>query len=402
MLDSTQKYIREIAKKFDISDSVITTLLTPNAVHAFEIELSTGKKFQAYRVQHNNKRGPYKGGIRFHPNVSLDNVTALATLMSFKNAALNLPLGGGKGGIAVDPYTLSGSELEELSRKYVRHLVNYIGPDKDVPAPDLNTNAQIIDWMSDEYRQLTGDTSNACFTGKSIANGGSEGREEATGRGGLAVLNRFLELYGDAQQELDYTIQGFGNVGSFFSVVAEQKQANLHLIAAGDLSGALHNAKGLSARRLKEAKVNGPGLSVVTGEDIDTLAVGDDLLKMKADILVLAALEDVVTDSTAQDIKVKYILELANGPVSKTAAEIVEKSGIIIIPDILANSGGVIVSYFEWQQNKELQHWTRDTVNQLLDDRLKAATTEVFNLAQSEGITPRGATLLKGLRSLLD
>src|SRR5579862_3346168 len=212
MLDTAQKLIRETGKKLALSDEQIEQLINTDAEHKFEIELSGSGKYQAYRVQHNNKLGPYKGGIRFHPRVDYDEVRALATLMSFKTAAVGIPMGGAKGGIAVDPKKLSKEALEELSRKYVRGLKDHIGPDKDVPAPDVNTNAQIIDWMADEYAKLTGDKTKASFTGKSVKNGGSLGRDAATGRGGVIVLREILNKL-SISGEMTYALQGWGNVG---------------------------------------------------------------------------------------------------------------------------------------------------------------------------------------------
>jgi glutamate dehydrogenase/leucine dehydrogenase len=220
MLDTATQLIRDAGQKIGLSDNQIETLISIDAEHKFMIELSDGTKHQAYRIQHSNKLGPYKGGIRFHPQVDMDEVKALATLMSFKTAAIGIPLGGGKGGISVNPKELTLESLEELSRKYVQGLYKNIGPDKDVPAPDVNTNSQIIDWMVDEYEGLTGDKSHASFTGKSIQKGGSLGRDAATGRGGVIVLREILNKL-SISGPVTYAVQGWGNVGSFFSLVAE-------------------------------------------------------------------------------------------------------------------------------------------------------------------------------------
>lgn len=222
MLRTAQDLVKRAGQKAGLSESEIDTLLEVDAEHQFEIELDSGKKFTGYRVQHKNKLGPYKGGIRYHHLVHLEEVRALATLMSLKTAAVGLPLGGGKGGIVVNPRELTEAELEELTRKYVRHLHPHIGPTKDVPAPDVNTNAAIMDWMVDEYESLTGDTTHASFTGKSLGNGGSLGRDAATGRGGVIALAEILKIRGSHKEPLKIAIQGFGNAGSFFAKVAAE------------------------------------------------------------------------------------------------------------------------------------------------------------------------------------
>jgi glutamate dehydrogenase/leucine dehydrogenase len=344
MLETAHELIRQVGKHLRLSQADIDYLLKTDAEHIFEIELSNGRKHQAYRVQHNNALGPYKGGIRFHLGVDLDEVKALATLMSLKTAAVGLPLGGGKGGVAVNPKDLTKAELEELARKYAAALVPHIGPDKDVPAPDMNTNAQIIDWMTDEYTVATGDTSKASFTGKSVGNGGSLGREAATGRGGVIVLRELLKLTGQAKQELTVGVQGFGNVGSYFGVVAEQDQTSWLLTAATDSSGGITDAFGLSAEQLDEFKKQG-GRLIEYPSDSAVQISNDQLLAEEVDVLVLAAQEDVVTETNMKTVRAKIVLELANGPVSEKAYQYLIKKGVMVIPDVLANAGGVIVSY---------------------------------------------------------
>src|SRR3989338_1327218 len=253
MPQTVHRLIASTGKKFGLSGFQIQELIKSDAKHRFKISLANGKTFNAYRVQHSNKLGPYKGGIRFHQNVDLDEVEALATLMSLKTAAVGLPLGGAKGGVAVNPKSLSSEELQELSRQYVRHLQPYIGPDKDIPAPDVNTDPQIIDWMVDEYEKLTEDKTHASFTGKSLHLGGSEGREAATGRGGVIALRELLKYESKTDKKLTLALQGFGNVGSFFAVVAAE-QPYWQVVAASDTSAALYNPAGLKARQLQEYK----------------------------------------------------------------------------------------------------------------------------------------------------
>lgn len=376
MLETAHALIRQAGKQLNLSEADINYLLKANAEHVFDITLSNGKKHAAYRVQHNNVLGPYKGGIRFHPEVNLDEVKALATLMSLKTAAVGLPLGGGKGGISVNPKDLTEAELEELSRKYAAHLAPHIGPEKDVPAPDVNTNATIIDWMVEEYEKITGDTTKASFTGKSVGKGGSLGREEATGRGGVFALREVLKDKRLAKKELSYAIQGFGNVGLYFGVLAADALPNLTLTAATDSKGGISSAFGFDALELAEHKKAGKPLNAFTDDDSVQIS-NEQLIGEEVDVLVLAALGDVITEANMKEVKARIILELANGPVNEAAHEYLTKKGIIIIPDVLANAGGVIVSYLEWEQNKNRESWTEDEVNKRLErymvDAMKVA-----------------------------
>jgi glutamate dehydrogenase len=396
VLNTAKKLIRDAGKKLGLRREQIDQLIKTDAEHNFEIELSDGSKHQAYRVQHSNKLGPYKGGIRFHPQVDYDEVRALATLMSFKTAVAGIPMGGGKGGVSVNSRELSKESLEELSRKYVQGLHQHIGPDKDVPAPDVNTNAQIIDWMSDEYEKISGDTTKASFTGKSIKNGGSLGRDAATGRGGVIVLREILNKL-SIDKPITYAVQGWGNVGSFFTLVAEGEHENWKLIAATDSSGGVYSPAGYSAKTLDEYKKNGGKLNdYKTGQKISN----EELLSLDVDVLVLAALEDSVNDKNAKDIKAKIVLELANGPVSYDAYKYLSHKGIVVVPDILANSGGVIVSYLEWVQNKKAEHWTEAKVNAELEKYLVEATNKVYGRAQEDNLTFKEAAFAEAIVKL--
>ncbi len=397
MLDTAQKLIRDAGKKLGLSDEEIEQLIKIDAEHNFEIELSDGSKYKAYRVQHSNKLGPYKGGIRFHPQVDYDEVRALATLMSFKTAVAGIPMGGGKGGVSVDPKQLSKEALEELSRGYVRGLQKYIGPDKDVPAPDVNTDAQTMDWMTDEYSKITGDQTKASFTGKSIKNGGSLGRESATGRGGIIVLREILNKL-SISGKMTYALQGWGNVGSFFALIAEQKHPNWKLVAATDSSGGIYSHEGLSAKELDAYKKNGGKLAEFkSGKQISN----DELIGLEADVLALAALENAVDYKNVNRVKAKIILELANGPVTYRAYEELSKRNILDVPDILANSGGVIVSYLEWLQNKNDEHWPEDKVNRELENHLVKATDKVYNRMQKDKMTLKEAAFAEAISKLV-
>lgn len=399
MLQTTHTLIKDIGNKIGLSDSDIKQLIAIDKEHIFDIELQNGKSFKGYRVQHDNRRGPYKGGIRFHPEVDLDEVRALATLMSFKTAAVGLPLGGGKGGVAVNPRELNDVELEELSRKYAAHLEPHIGPDQDVPAPDVNTDGRVIDWMVDEYERLTGDTSKASFTGKNIRNGGSEGREAATGHGGVIVLHELLKHLGKSNKDITVAVQGFGNVGSFFGTISEKQEPHWKLIAASDSGATILNANGLSAAKLSEFKKDRGRFEAYQEADVEVLSA-ESIIGLEVDVLVLAALGNAVTESNMKDVKAKYILELANGPVDDPAYHYLTDQSVAIVPDIVANAGGVIVSYLEWQQNKLGEHWSEEKVNAQLQDYLAKATAELYETATSRNVSYKEAAFINAIKKL--
>lgn len=399
MLETAQAIIERVGKKLGLSHEEITYLLKTDKEHVFYITLDNGSTHKAYRVQHNNVLGPYKGGVRFHPEVDLDEVRALATLMSFKTAAVGLPLGGGKGGVAVDPRALSPADVEELARKYAAYLTPHIGPDQDVPAPDVNTNATIIDWMVDEYERLTGDTTKASFTGKSIGKGGSLGREAATGRGGVIVLRELLQLLDRADGEITVGVQGFGNVGSYFGTIAEQEHPNWKLTAATDSSGGPSDPAGLSAKEIDAFKNQQGRLNTYPDRAIIT---NDELISSDVDVLVLAALGDVVTEANMKDVRAKIILELANGPVNDVAYEYLTEQGVLVVPDIIANAGGVVVSYLEWLQNKAGEQWTEEIVNQKLDEYLVSSTEEMYAYSTEQNASLKESAFALAIRRILE
>jgi glutamate dehydrogenase/leucine dehydrogenase len=391
--------IRRAGKKMGLDDDTIERLIKTDNEHIFKVQLSNGQQFDAYRVQHSNKLGPYKGGIRFHPEVNLDEVRALATLMSFKTAAAGLPLGGGKGGITVDPKNLDKNELEELSRKYAKHLAPHIGPDKDVPAPDVNTNGQIIDWMVDEYEKETGDKTKASFTGKSLSNGGSLGRDAATGRGGVIALRQLLKHLGRDGQPISYAVQGFGNVGSFFATVAAQDHPNWRLVAASDSGSAVYCREGLDAKELDEYKQSEGRFADFKKDGVEVIS-NDDLLALDVDVLALAALGDSVNENNYKTIKTSIILELGNGPVGEKAFDKLSARAVTIVPDIVANAGGVIVSYLEWVQNKADEHWSEDEVNQKLEDYMVKASDELYQTADKQKVTLKEAAFINAIKRM--
>ncbi|MCA9345510.1 Glu/Leu/Phe/Val dehydrogenase [Candidatus Saccharibacteria bacterium] len=389
-------FLQESAKRLGLSDQQLNKLLTPNKVHEFTITLNNGKCFQAYRSQHNNDRGPYKGGIRFHPDVTRSEVVALSILMSLKTALLDLPLGGGKGGIAVDPKQLTTHELEELSRKYVAYLSPYIGPQQDIPAPDVQTNSQIIDWMTDEYHKITGDTSGASFTGKSLKKGGSNGREAATGRGGFIVAQTIMQS--NNITDVSYGLQGLGNVGSFFATEASTLQPRWQLQAASDSKTAISSkdidAKSLVAYKKHNQKIAGfPNTEEISGSQ---------LIRGEYTMLVLAALGNVITPANASVVRARFIIELANGPVTDKATDILFQQGTEVVPDILANAGGVVVSYYEWLQNMQKKRWTHEDVNTKLDATMTQATVDVLDYAKLTKTTLKQAAFDVAVCKLLD
>jgi len=399
MLSTAHALITRAGKNLGLSDAEIEKLIKIDAEHTFDIKLKNGKTFPAYRVQHSNKLGPYKGGIRFHPEVDLDEVRALATLMSYKTAAVGLPLGGGKGGVVVDPRMLDKAELEELSRQYVRHLAPHIGPDKDVPAPDVNTDSKIIDWMVDEYQELTGDTSRASFTGKSIAGGGSLGRDAATGRGGVIALRELLKHMGQSDKKLIYAVQGFGNVGSFFATVAANEHPNWKLVAASDSRIALYNPEGLDAKALDRFKAAGKSFTDYTDDGVQKMG-NEELLALDVDVLALAALGDAVTQSNVENLKAEIVVELANGPVNEAALDVLNSQGVTVLPDIIANAGGVIVSYLEWVQNKAGEHWPEDKVNRELENYMVQAMDALYKTAESKNVSLTEAAFINAIKNL--
>lgn len=386
-LSTAQATIQQAAKRLGYDEKTIEALLEAEAEHIFEIEVR-GKVYPAYRVQHSSKLGPHKGGIRFHPEVTIDEVRALATLMSIKTAAVGLPLGGGKGGITVDPRQLSKEEIEELSRKYARHLAPHIGSLKDVPAPDVNTNSEIMDWMVNEYELVTGKSDKASFTGKSMTGGGSEGRESATGRGGVLVLAEYLKAEGLLDKPLTVAIQGYGNVGYFFAETLRE-YPNLKLIAISNSKYTWVNENGIDGTKFVANLAKRPE-NLVDVQDCSLLA-SKAIIGVKADILVLAALEDAVNSSNFNDVKATILVELANGPVTAEAELELQKRGVSILPDVVANAGGVIVSYLEWVQNQAGEHWTKTAVQDKLTDIIVPAARAVIERADKHGITYKQA-----------
>ncbi len=386
--------VKEFPKDF------ITEISHPTReVHiSIPVKMDSGelKVFEGYRVEHNNARGPFKGGIRFHQDTDTHEVNALAFWMTLKCAVANIPMGGGKGGVTVNPKELSKTELEALSRGWVRGMIPILGPEKDVPAPDVNTTPQIMEWMTDEYEKLTGDMRKATFTGKPLHAGGSEGRGVATGLGGFYVFDALRALHG-LPESCSVVIQGFGNVGGN---AAEIFEAHGHkVVAVSDSKGAIYNPEGFSIKALNEFKeanrtiVGFPGSQTITNAE---------LLVLPCDVLIPAALENQITDVNVSIIKAKFILELANGPITPEADGILFKRGIPVVPDILANSGGVTVSTFEWEQNLKGEHWGEQEVNQKLKTILDTETLVIYEKAQTLGTDLRRSAFIVALERIAE
>lgn len=391
MLESAEELIRRSGARLGWDQQQIDELLTPEAEHHFTITIDD-VEHHAYRVQHNSQRGPYKGGIRFHPHVDPSEVRALATLMSLKCAAVDIPMGGGKGGVAFDPREQSQEHIEKVSRAYVRALQEHIGPDKDVPAPDVNTDGAVIDWMVDEYEQLTGDTSKASFTGKSLHNGGSEGRVEATGRGGVIALREYCLAHDIDTRGLRVAVQGVGNVGFYFAQIAE-RELGVQIVAVANSRMLVTDDSGLDFADKTFSRDVMHELGEAVGEP-------EDILEVECDVLVLAALGEVLNEDNQAEVKAPVVLELANGPVDDEALIALESRGVTVIPDVVANAGGVIVSYLEWKQNKAGEHWSEARVNEELDVIMSNAMERVIARAKKEDCSLKEAAFVIAMERL--
>jgi glutamate dehydrogenase (NAD(P)+) len=344
-----------------------------------EVDVYTG-----YRVLYNTSRGPAKGGIRFDLNVTLDEVKALAAWMTWKCAVVNIPFGGSKGGVVCDPSTMSNAELERVTRRYTAAIIETLGPDSDVPAPDMNTNERIMAWIMDTYSMHKRHTVTAVVTGKPVEMGGSLGRREATGRGCMIVTRQALNRLRMPVQGTRVAVQGFGNVGSVSAYLMEQQ--GMKIIAVSDKSGGIHNPKGL---RIRDVIQHVRQHRFLSGYPDAEQISNEQLLTLDCDVLVPAAMENVITSHNAGDIKARIICEGANGPTTASADKILEENGVFVIPDILANAGGVTVSYFEWVQDRGGYFWDEETVNQRLERIMVQSFEEVASMAGRHGINLR-------------
>ncbi len=401
LLESALVRLDEAASHINIDPDVIEKLKyareTMKVRLMIRMDDGSRKSFLAWRCRYDDTRGPTKGGIRYHPESTAEEVETLAFWMTFKCAVMNLPYGGGKGAIQVDPRKLSKAELERLSRAYIQAFSGIIGPDRDIPAPDVYTNSMIMGWMADEYSQIVGQSSPAVITGKPLALGGSLGRNDATARGGFYLVRHLAHDLGLASQ-LRVTVQGFGNAGQFF---AKLMASDGHkIVAVSDSSGAVYCANGLDLDLLLKAKDQGKSVVSTAGSNGHEAISADELLAVDCDVLAPSAMENMIHVDNAASIKSKLIVELANGPVTPEADKILEQKGVIVLPDILANAGGVTVSYFEWVQNRQGYYWTLEEIHERLKTIMEREGRAIWNHAKQHKVTVRSAAYVHALERL--
>jgi glutamate dehydrogenase (NAD(P)+) len=395
--EATNYNLSKASAIMQLGSHVEKLLLSLEAEHhvSVPIERDNGELavFSGYRFQHNSARGPTKGGLRFHPALDADDVRALAALMTWKTAVVNVPFGGAKGGVACDPSKLSEGELERLTRKFVERISGEIGPQRDIPAPDVNTNAQVMAWIMDQYSRLHG-FSPAVVTGKPVELHGSEGREAATGYGAICVTGNFLQDVGNSLQNATIAIQGFGNVGLFAALSAHEALAKV--VAVSDVSGGVFHRDGLDIPALAKFVRSRRLLADYQAEGVSHIS-NESLLTCDVDVLIPAALGGVLNREVAREIRAKVIIEAANAPTDPEADEVLQERGITVIPDILANAGGVTVSYFEWTQNLQCLRWTETEVNDRLRQIMTSAYGTIRGLVQSRKFSWRTAAYIVAL-----
>ncbi len=393
--EAAEQYFEEAATVMNLTSSMRELLLIPEREVKVQVPIKRDNgeiaTFVGFRIQHNSKRGPMKGGLRYHHEVNADEVLALASLMTWKTAVVDLPYGGAKGGIAVNPKDLSIDELERLTRRFVDEIHDIFGPDKDIPAPDMGTNSQTMAWIMNQYEKFHG-FSPGCVTGKPVELYGAEGREEATGRGVGTLTLALLRKFGRSIESSTVAIQGFGNVGTF--TAAYLQKAGGKVVAISDVSGAIFNKDGIDITAAlawvadKKSLAGFPG-----GESISNEA----LLALDVDVLIPAALGGVLTEDNAKDVRARFIVEAANGPTTPEADAIFNKKDVIVLPDILANAGGVTVSYFEWVQNQQYFRWDLGRVREELERTMTRSFDKVWSTAQEKKVSLRVAAYLVGI-----
>lgn len=377
-----------------LDDEIYNVLKSPvkQVIVSLPVTMDDGsiRVFEGYRIIHSNILGPSKGGIRFDPDVNIDEVKALAAWMTWKCAVVDIPFGGAKGGVTCNPREMSSGEMERLMRAYTNAMLEVFGPDKDIPAPDMGTGPKEMAWLMDEFSRAHGMTINAVVTGKPIVLGGSLGREEATGRGVMVSAMVAMEKMKINPYKATCAIQGFGNVGSYAATLMEER--GVTIVAISDITGAYYNKEGIDSRAAQVYRDEHDGL--LTGFPGAEIMDGDELLFLDVDVLIPAAKEDVITKHNADKIQAKLIVEGANGPTSYKADQIIRDKGILVVPDILANAGGVTVSYFEWVQNRLGFKWTRDRVNRRSDRIIKLAFNKVYKTSKKFDVTMRIAAYI--------
>ena len=392
--ESMMSRFRIAAQKLGLSDEIYNVLKTPDkqVIVSLPVTMDDGslRVFEGYRVIHSTILGPSKGGVRFDKHVTLDEVKALAAWMTWKCAVVDIPYGGAKGGIKCNPREMSAGEIERLTRAYTTAMTNVFGPDRDIPAPDIGTGQREMAWMMDQFSRQQGYTVSSVVTGKPIILGGSLGRVEATGRGVMITALAAMERLKINPYQSKVVVQGFGNVGSYAARLMEERGAKV--IAISDLSGGYYNENGINIKEAMAHKEKNRGL--LEGFDGAERMDGDELLTLDTDVLIPAAVEDVITDKNASKIKAKLIVEGANGPTSANADEIIVEKGIHVVPDILANAGGVTVSYFEWVQNRLGYKWTAERISRRMDRIMKLSFSHVFKVSQDYNVSLRIAAYM--------
>jgi glutamate dehydrogenase len=398
LLTSTQKVVHEALKHLNFDESVYELLKEPLRVLTVRIPVKMDdgkvKVFTGYRAQHNDAVGPTKGGIRFHPDVTEDEVKALSIWMSIKCGITGLPYGGGKGGVQCDPRTMSFAELERLSRGYVRAISQIVGPTKDIPAPDVFTNFQVMAWMMDEYSRIREFDSPGFITGKPLILGGSVGRESSTAKGVTIVMKEAAKLSGITIEGARVIIQGFGNAGSFLAQFLHR--AGAKVVGISDAYGALYDPDGLDIDYLLDRRDSFGTVTNLFPNRIEN----KELLTMECDILVPAAIENQITEYNAHDIKARIVVEAANGPTTLEATEILTQRGILIVPDVLASAGGVVVSYFEWVQNNQGYYWSEEEVEEKLEKILVQSFNNVYQMSTDKKVNMRLSAYIVGLKRM--
>ncbi len=394
--ENAMKQLDTAAKVMNLDTNTHAVLKQPERIIevAVPVKMDSGetKVFTGFRSQYNDALGPYKGGIRYHWNVSKEEVMALSFWMMIKCAAVNIPMGGGKGGIIVNPKEMSAGELERLSRGYVQKLWRNIGSDKDVPAPDVYTTPQIMGWMRNEYETLVGHADPGVITGKNIEDRGSEVRGYSTAQGGAYCVDELAKKMNLVPGETTVAVQGYGNAGSFMAKILHKM--GYKVVAASDSKGGVFAEEGFDPEALSTWKSENRSVVGFTGTKEITNA---ELLELDVDILVPSALENVITKENAPNIKAKAIVELANGPTTPEADELLNQQGVIVVPDVLANAGGVTVSYFEWDQNVKGEHWSEPDVLQKLEDIMRKAFTEIWETKEQYGVDMRTSAFVKAI-----
>ncbi|MGH2983759.1 MAG: Glu/Leu/Phe/Val family dehydrogenase [Solirubrobacterales bacterium] len=400
-LDIVRFYFDRAVERMQLPDDLRTVFWTPyrEVTVQIPVKLSDGRvhTFSGYRIQHNGARGPYKGGIRFHPEVDIDEVRALASLMTWKTAVANIPFGGAKGGVNCPADELERAEVQAISRSFLAKIEKILGPTRDIPAPDVNTDAQVMAWMMDEYGKLHGHTPAIC-TGKPVALGGSYGREQATGRGCVYMFREAAPQIGLPPAETTFTVQGYGNVGSWAARIMQQLGARM--VGASDATGAIRSDQGIDAVKLaRHIFEEGGKLTEFPGAEVIS---PDDLLAIPCDVLIPAALGGMIHEGNADRIDCKMIVEGANSPTTPAADEILMEKGVQMIPDVMANAGGVIGSYFEWVQNLQHFQWSEREVNDKLGGIIRKAYRDVTARAKEERISLREAAYLVGIERVIE